>query len=138
MEHIIPTFEFGGHTIDVVVKEIDQMVEYNLENVSRTPGTMKVVVLRNGLKSLRVDGKNRPLYHRDSDGDQVFELPNIRDRESRQGLNEKLLTLVVEKNDFLGYDDRFEAVFNQYLPKDDLSEEEEDGPAGEAAADPTE
>lgn len=119
MEHIIKGFSFGGHEVDVVISEIPQMVEYNLENVAGSVGTSKVVALRNGLKSLKIDGKNQILYKRDADNDQVFTIPNIRDKETRKSLSEKLLALVVEKNDFLGFDERFEAIFGKYLPEDE-------------------
>lgn len=134
MDHIIPTFTFGGHEIDAVVSEIPQMVEYNIENVIRNAGTAKVVALRNGLKSLKVDGQNRPLYKRDNDNDQVFTLPNIRDKETRQSLSEELLRLIVEKNDFLGFDERFEKVFNRYLPDEDSEAGAENPTDGEGSS----
>ena len=128
MEHIIPTFSFGGHEIDLVVKEIDPMVEYNLENVAGAPGTMKILVLRSAIKSLRIDGQNRPLYRRDEDNAQIFTLPNIRDRETRKSLSEEILRHAVEKNDFLGLDERFAGVFGRYLPEDDRADEDRENP----------
>lgn len=131
MEHIIPQFRFGGHEIDVVVKEIDQMQEYNLENNAHNPGTCKILALRNGVKSLKVDGQNRPLYRRDpDDNSQIFTIPPIRDRETRKGLNEELLRLIVAKNDFLGFDERFESIFGRYLPEDEQGAENPTGDAG--------
>lgn len=128
MDHIIPTFEFGGHTIDVTVTELPQTAELNLENIAGAPGSQKIFVLRNCLKSVRVDGQNRPLYRRDEEGDQVFTIPSIREQRTKKGrtvkkaFSEELLRLVVEKNDFLGLDERFEPVFGRYLPADEQGE----------------
>lgn len=137
MEHIIPTFGFGGHDIDVTVKELPQTVEFNLENIAGAPGSQKVFVLRHCLKSVRVDGQNRPLYRRDEEGDQVFTIPNIRERRVEKGrvvrkaLSEELLRRIIEKNDFLALDERFEAVFGRYLPADEQDEGRDEERAAE-------
>ena len=123
MDRIIPDFQFGGHTIGVAVKEIPQEVEYMMENVAASPGTCKALVLRNGLASVKVDGQNRPLFHRESGGGENFRVPNIRDREKRKSLSEELLKHIVFHNDFLTYDDRFEAIFADYLPEEEREKE---------------
>ena len=131
MEHTVPTFTFAGHEIDLVVNELPQTVEFDLENIitgarrmgRSATGTAKLIVLQRGVKSLKVDGKLKPLWHQDKDGDQEFRVPNIRDRETRKGLIEELLRPTVEYNDFLAFVEPFSEVFSSYLPEDEQEAE---------------
>lgn len=132
MEQEVPTFEFGGKKIDLTVKTIPQMVEYNMENVRNNPGTLKVLVFRNGIKSITINGRPHALMQPDDDGDDAFTLPEIRDGKTRKGFGERVLPEIVRFNDFLGYDERFSSTFSRYLPKDE--QEQEDPTEGQVSS----
>lgn len=126
MEYEIPTFEFGGHQIDVVIKEVPQTTEFQLKNhIARgIPGSAQSFVLEDAIKSpMKVNGKDKVLNRKQADGTEEFIIPNIRDKETRQGLGDKLLHLIVEHNDFLGYVEPLKDVFAQYLPEDEQDAE---------------
>lgn len=131
MDYTIPTFTFAGHEIDVVISELPQTTEFDLENFvsgarqagRNAAGTVKLILVQRGVASIKVDGKNRPLWHKDKDGDQVFRIPNLRDPDTRKGLNEELIRLIVEKNDFLAFVEPFSQIFASYLPEDEQETE---------------
>ena len=129
MEQAVPQFEFGGKKIDLVVKTIPQMIEYSMENVQDDPGSLKIFALRNGVKSITVNGKPRPLMKKNSEGNLMFELPDIRDEATRKGMGERILPEIVKFNDFLAFDERFSDTFSPYLPDDEAEEDptEEEG-----------
>lgn len=139
MDYTVGPFQFGGHEIRCVVAELPQTVELDLENILSSPlvpgsrgptGTAKLIVLQQGLKSLVVDGKTRPLVHRNARGEEEMVIPNIRDRESRRSLLDRLLRIVVEKNDWLCYVEPFSEVFSDYAPED-APKEDPTGPPPE-------
>ena len=124
MEQTVPQFEFGGKKIDLVVKTIPQMVEYNMENVQGSPGTLKIYAIRHGIKSITVNGKPHALQQKDADGDMAFTLPDLRDEKTRGGIGERFLPEIVRFNDFLGFDERFSGTFANYLPEEEQGEED--------------
>jgi len=124
VEQTVPTFEFGGKKIDLVVKTIPQMIEYNMENVQGSPGTLKIYALRHGIKSITVGGRPHALQQKDAEGDMAFTLPELRDGKTRGGIGERILPEIVRFNDFLGFDERFSGTFAQYLPEEDQGQED--------------
>lgn len=136
MDYTVPQFEFGGHKIDVVVKELPQTMDFDLEQViasaNRTgrsaQGTAKLMVVQRGVQSIKVDNKIKPLWRRDKDGDQEFVIPNLRHPETRVGIIEELVRLVVEYNDQLAVVEPFSEIFGSYLPDD---EQEAENPTAE-------
>ncbi|WP_273845393.1 hypothetical protein [Rubrobacter calidifluminis] len=120
-------FEFAGHDIRAAISELPQTVELDLENVigaggmpgSRGPvGTAKLVVIRQGVKSLVVDGKNRPLVHHNKDGEEEVVIPNLRERNPHRSLLDKLVEEVVKKNDWLCFTEPFDQIFGRYAPEE--------------------
>ena len=124
MEQAVPTFEFGGKKVDLTVKTIPQAIEYDMENVRARPGTLKIFVLRHGIKSVTVNGKPHAMMQKDADGDIVFTLPQLRDKKTRQGFGDRVLPEIVRFNDFLGFDERFSDTFAQYLAEDEQGQED--------------
>ncbi len=123
-------FRHAGSTWYAEVNELPQTIELDLENVIQegralsAEGTAKLLVLREGIKSLSRERKTQNL--RDSKGN--LRLPNVRDPETREGLITPCLKAVVKHNDYLGYVDPFKDVFERYLP----DESDEANPTGQA------
>ena len=117
-------FTFAGQPFTANVEELPQTIEMDLENVINergalsAEGTAKLMVLREGLKSLyRGQGSvKKPINLRDGKGN--LRLPPVRDPETRVGIKESLLTAVTLHNDFLGHVEPFKGVFESYLPGD--------------------
>lgn len=137
MEQAVPTFEFGGKKIDLVVKAIPQMIEYNMENVQNSPGTLKIYALRHGIKSITVGGRPHALQQKDAEGDMAFTLPELRDEKTRGGIGERILPEIVRFNDFLGFDERFSGIFAEYLPEDEQGQEDPTEEAGSSGPMPS-
>ena len=138
MEHKIPTFEFGGHQIGVTIKELPQTLDLTLHTVigRQQSGVAMQLALEEGVKSpMKVDGKDHVMERKQKDNSVKFVIPPIRDGETRQGLWDKLLRLVVEHNDHLGFVDPFKEVFQPYLPEDD--QPDGDGDADVEETNPT-
>ena len=138
-------FTFAGQPFTANVEELPQTIEMDLENVINergalsAEGTAKLMVLREGLKSLyRGQGSvKKPINLRDGKGN--LRLPPVRDPETRVGIKESLLTAVTLLNDFLGHVDPFKGVFESYLPGD-ASGGDGDGvpnPTGQGAISPS-
>lgn len=117
------TFTHAGQEWEAKVVALPQTIEFDLEETlqqngpGRTgSGIAKLLVLREGLKSLyRGSGSlKRPQNLRDSKG--VLQLPDARDEETHVGIKEPLIKAVVLHNDFLCHVDPFKDVFESYAP----------------------
>lgn len=132
------SFEFAGHSFTAKIAELPVTTEMDLQNIISSSGsigvtatgTAKILILREGVTQLYKDLK--PVNLRNRQGGMY--IPPLRDRETHESLIEPLLRAVVAHNDWLGYLEPFNRLFEGYLPSDAEEEDptlpEPSSPAG--------